>query len=218
MDNRDFFVNKLIQWGETNLIDYPWRKFNDPYKSLITEVLLKKTNAEKVKNIIEETLEVIPDLERLESLPQDMLELILEPYGMSRIRAEQLKEIAYQLRNDFYGKIPQNEEALLKLYGVGPYIARALLSFVFDKPYGIIDTNVIRLVERYFGYVSSHKRARNDKDLLKFIDSLVPNETYKVFNYSLLDYPKMICKVRTPLCNTCMLNEQCIYSGGIKMR
>lgn len=214
MNNKDFFINNLLSWAKDNLLDYPWRHFNDPYKSLITEIMLRKTNAEKVRNIIQETLEIIPTLEHLEGIPEDILELILEPYGMSKLKAQQLKLLASQIREKHNGKVPDSEADLLSLSGVGKYICNAMRCFAFNKRVGIVDTNVIRLISRYFGYQSNKKRPRDDMELWQLVEDLVPEINFREFNYALLDFPKKNCKAKKPNCDSCELLTYCFYNSN----
>lgn len=217
MSKNEFFVNTLVNWAQSNLLDYPWRGFSDPYKSLITEVLLRKTNAEKVQNILLDTLAKIPDIRSLEAIPHDELKSILIPYGMSKIKAREIKVIANQIQTKFNGIIPREESELMSLYGVGKYISRALQCFAFNKRVGIVDTNVIRIIERYFNYSSDVKRKREDKALWEFVDTLVPNESSKLFNYAMLDFPKLICKLKNPDCSKCELAYMCSYSKKVPL-
>jgi A/G-specific adenine glycosylase len=211
MSKSKFFVNTLVKWAQSFLLHYSWRNFDDPYKSLITEILLRKTNAEKVENILLSTLTNIPDIESLENISEDDLERILIPYGMSKIKARQLKIIASQIQSQYNGIIPCDEIELMNLYGVGRYISRALQCFAFNQSVGIVDTNVIRILTRYFNYSSDVSRKRDDKALWAFTDTLVPNENAKLFNYALLDYPKLVCKLKKPDCINCNLACLCSY-------
>lgn len=211
MTERDYFTAKILEWSVDNLIDYPWRKFNDPYEVLIAEILLRKTNAGKVVNIIEETLSVIPDLEHLEQLGKEELQILLKPYGMSKMKAQQFKVLAEQLRKRHGGKVPDSEEDLLNLYGVGQYICNAVLCFAYNRRVGILDTNIIRVITRYFGYKSSSKRPRQDRKLWDYVNSLVPQERYKDFNYALLDFGSKVCKAAKPLCEQCSISCYCDY-------
>lgn len=208
---KEFFTITLLNWAKHNLLDYPWRRYTDPYNMLITEILLRKTNSEKVMNIIESTLERIPNIHELSSIPLNELEELLKPYGMSKVKALQLNKLAHQIITDFNGVIPNNKAGISSLYGVGNYICNALLSFCYSQKVSIVDTNVIRIITRFFGFDSTKKRVRDDKAIWELVDSVLPEENVRLFNYALLDYPKLICKLKSPQCSACVLKAECNY-------
>ncbi|NYE57174.1 endonuclease III domain-containing protein [Carboxydothermus ferrireducens] len=207
----DFFTKNILEWSEKNLIWYPWREFKDPFQILISEILLRKTNSEKVSNIILKTLKKIPNVSALLAVSTDELENLLKPYGLSKTKALQLKKIVKILNEKFEGQIPSNKKDLMELPGVGDYISNAVLCFSFNMSVPIVDTNVIRLICRYFNFVSTKQRIRDDKKIWEFTASLLPEKNVKEFNYALLDFPKIVCKPKNPACDACVLASKCSY-------
>jgi A/G-specific adenine glycosylase len=93
------------------------------------------------------------------------LQKILAPLGLSSQRTEQLKSTAKVVVESYNGKIPCNKEELLMLPGVGDYTAGAVLSFAFNKPEPIVDTNVARVIVRVCGVKPSSYEGRRSPEV-----------------------------------------------------
>lgn len=143
---------------------FPWRNTKDPYRILLAEFLLQQTHVRKVEEVYEQLLRKFPDLYGLTRANIDTVEETIAPIGL-RYRAERIIKIAKKVSSQHNGKVPNNYNELRKLPGVGDYIANAILCYAFDQPVVPIDTNVIRLFTRYFGYTSKNPRPRMDKEL-----------------------------------------------------
>ena len=128
--------------------------------------------------------------------------------------------VVKELNSKYHGKIPNNENDLRGLSGVGNYISDAVMVFGFGAKKTVIDTNVVRLVTRYFG-ISITVEARRNKEFIKFCQSLasnVPEERIREFNWALIDLPALVC-IRTPRCHMCPLSTRCSYfTNSLKTR
>jgi len=142
---------------------------------------------------------------------------IIQPLGLS-YKANRLKFTADIIVKKFGGVIPDDEEKLLELPGVGRYIASAVQVFAFGKPKAVLDTNVIRVHKRVFGIQSQKNRSRDDPYLWNFAQLLVPISRAKEYNWGLIDYGALVCKSSSPACGECVLQEMCVHSGTICKR
>jgi A/G-specific adenine glycosylase len=206
------FRKRLLSWWKSNKINYPWRFFNDPFSILVGEILLRKTNAEKVQKLILLTLNELNSFEKILEMKSNFLKSLLKPYGLQKNKAQELKALSNYLINKHGGHIPDKYSEMIQLPGVGPYIANAVLGIGFGQRRPIIDTNVIRIYERYFRFISKKKRPRDDKNIWKFAEEILPKKRFKEFNYALLDFGKKVCKANKPLCSTCPLKTRCKYN------
>lgn len=213
----NWFRRNLLTWWRQNRIDYPWRSYTDPFSILISEILLRKTNAEKVQNFISQTLKRINSPKKIKTLKQEKIEKLLEPYGMQKKKAKELKQLADSLIINHRGHLPDKPEELGKLPGVGTYITNAVLCAGFGKKYPIIDTNVIRIYQRFFRYESKKKRPRDDKEMWAFAERLLPKYKYREFNYALLDFGKKVCRARKPQCENCPLASHCPHPASTQV-
>ena len=194
---------KIINWYRKYGRKFPWRrKIHDPYKILVTEILLQKTKAETVAKIWKTFFKKFPTIRRLAVSNYNEILDIIAPLGLAR-RALRLKRIANQIIYFYNGKVPSSFYELLKLPGVGPYIASAVMCFGFDKPYPIVDVNVMRLINRFRGYT-------DEITIRSFLKSIMPQKNFKEFNWGVLDLASLVCRIDKPSCHICPLNIECL--------
>lgn len=198
----------LLNWWNPDQFDYPWRKTSDPYKILISELLLHKTDAKKVERIYPRFIRKFPAILDLHQANIEEIEKLIKDIGLF-YRAQRIKKIAEQIIHKFNGNIPDGKEGLISLYGVGDYISNAVLCFAFKKRVPIVDTNVIRVYERVFNLKSSKSRPRTDKKIWDFAEKVLPSEKYVEYNYALLDFASKVCKAKNPLCSICKARIVC---------
>jgi len=103
--------------------------------------------------------------------------------------------------------IPLEKKELLKLPGVGNYIAAAFRSLHMNIKDTIIDSNVVRLYGRFWGF-ETNPETRRKKWFIKLAENLIPAKRHKDYNYSLLDFTRAVCKLR-PDCVNCPLQVKC---------
>ena len=145
----EWFAGHLLTWAKCNLRDHPWRKTDSPYDILIAEFLLQRTDADTVAPIYEVFLTRYPTLNESAIAPVEDVAKLLQPLGLF-FRAERLSTTAKIIVERHKGKVPQQETELLKLPGIDKYTARAILSQAFNRPAAVMDTNVARVLERFF--------------------------------------------------------------------
>ena len=202
------FVRIVLQWHKTNRREFDWRKTTDPYKILVAEILLHRTDSQKIEKVYRRFIEKCPTIYHLHRIEQKQVFSMIRGIGLF-YRAERLKEIADQVVNKFDGRIPDKKEELILLQGVGQYISNAVLCFAFKKRVPIVDTNVIRVYSRAFNIKSLRTRPRTDKQLWIFAEKMLPEEKFVEYNYALLDFASVICKAKNPLCNVCKAKSVC---------
>jgi A/G-specific adenine glycosylase len=207
----EFFSRELLRWYKENGEAYPWRNEGDAYKVFVSEILLRKTDRNKVKEFYPSFIKLFPNLEELARADINLLVNTLRPLGLSYQRAHQLKEATEFISEKFVGRLPGNLEDLMRIPGVGRYTAGAVLCFAYSKDTAILDTNVIRLVERFFNVTSKRARPRDDPALWKFIKTLIPRGSTREFFYSALDLSNQICRAKKPKCRECPLRLMCSY-------
>ena len=181
------FQCKIIGWYEKYGRVFPWRTTRDPYKVMISEILLQKTHVRKVPEIFIKFIDQFPSITELsEAKIQNVIEII-RPLGFLN-RADRLIEIAKCIKLNYQGIIPNDFKILKSFKGIGNYIATAILIFAYEKKMVVVDTNVIKVLRKELDFISKHKRPRNDKILWDFANTLAPEDKIKEFNWGLLDY------------------------------
>jgi len=203
-----FRKNALRYWDENGRKNLPWRLTRDPWKVLIAEVLLRKTTSRQAEHIYNKISSFTPY--QICSLRNCELEDLLRPIGMFRVRAKQLSAIAKAVADAGVEEI-KNQEILESLPGVGQYIKNAVLCFAFGRPKPALDTNMIRVMQRIFGFVSRRSRPRDDPELWQFTETVVPEAECREFNWGVLDLASAVCQPKIPKCDVCSMKKICNY-------
>ncbi len=208
-----WFREKLKAWAAIYLREFPWRRTCEPYDIFVAEILLQKTAAEMVAPIYESFLMEYPTLERLAAASLNEVTKLLQPLGLS-FRAERLSKSAKTILEKYRGKIPDTEAELLLLSGVGKYTARSILANAFGQSAAVLDTNVARIIERFFGLQGERVKSRC-KILWSAADAIAPDRDVSVWNLTLLDFGAMVCKARKPNCEQCPLQVNCCFLNSL---
>ncbi|PZO35266.1 MAG: hypothetical protein DCF19_24285 [Pseudanabaena frigida] len=204
-----WFQERLKRWAAIYLRDFPWRRTCEPYCIFVVEVLLQKTAAEAVAPIYESFLVRYQTLEHLAVASLHELTELLQPLGLS-FRSDRLRKSAKTILEKYHSNIPNTEAELLLLSGVGKYTARSILANAFGLSAAVLDTNVARIIERFFGLQGERVKSRC-KILWSAADAIAPDRNVSRWNLTLLDFGAMVCKDRKPHCEKCPLQEYCCY-------
>jgi len=203
---------KLRKWAKDNLRSYPWRDTAEPYEILIAEFLLQRTDADTVKPIYEKFLVCYPTLDKLTTAQLENIASILQPLGLF-FRAERLMQTSKIITAEYNGQVPSSESELLKLPGIGKYTARAICSQAYRQPAAVMDTNVARILERFFGIKGERVKSRC-KILWQAAETIAPKRKVGLWNLTLLDFGALICTARKPQCLVCPISDRCDYFNG----
>ena len=115
-------VEALLAWGKKNSRSFPWRKTSDPYRILVAEIMLQRTRAEQVIPVFREFISSYPSPHALVDAPLSDIRDSIRSLGLEK-RGFALKRLAEQLVEDHDGRVPSDRVALIKLHGIGNYIA-----------------------------------------------------------------------------------------------
>ena len=204
------FLAKILRWAESNLVKHPWRENRTPYKILISEILLTRTNADQVNPVYIKFMERYPTLEVfLESKYETLLDLI-KSLGLL-YRAKKMMNLITILKENYNSKIPETFNNLKTLPGIGDYGANAILCFGYNKKKPLIDTNFIRVFKRVFNARPKTKTPKTDNYLWELAGELVPDKNFVEYNYGVIDFASKVCLSRNPRCNDCLMNPICYH-------
>lgn len=203
------FQSTLLSWGINNIQVFPWRYIDDPYKILTSEFMLQRTNAYQVIPIYEKFVSVFPSLLEFSHANHEYIHQILYPLGLVW-RIENMESTLIKIAEEF-GYIPLNYSELASFHGIGQYIAGATICFSLNKPFVLIDANVVRVVGRVFG-LDLRGEARRRKSMVAKVASLVEKTSPRDYYYSIIDLSHILCKPQNPLCLFCPFhNINCVY-------
>jgi A/G-specific adenine glycosylase len=206
--DRRRFRTRLLTWYRRHGRDLPWRKTDDPYHILVSEIMLQQTQVDRVLPKYEEWLSKYPTFHDLAAAPEQDVTKTWYPLGYN-IRPKRLQSIAREAVERYGGRLPADEETLLSFKGIGAYTAGAIRSFAFRERAAILDTNVARVLFRVFvgdGDLKSHAMKQH---LWKLSETLVPRRDVFDFNQALMDFGAMMCPARKPKCLVCPMSKSC---------
>ena len=205
------FRTVLIVWGQEHFRSFPWRLTEDPYRILMAEVMLHRTQAPQVTPVYEQFIARYPDVPALAAATKEELHDTLYSLGL-RWRIDLIHAMAAGLMARFDGRMPHEKADLLSLPGVSEYIAGAVRCFAWNLPEPLIDTNTVRVVGRLFGLETKDSSRRNRR-FRELIAALVDPDAPRVYNYALLDLADQVCmKKQPPVCVRCPVRKYCVYS------
>jgi A/G-specific adenine glycosylase len=205
---RQRFRRRLLAWYHAHGRDLPWRRTDDPYHILVSEVMLQQTQVDRVLPKYHEWLEKYPSLEALASAPEDDVTGTWRPLGYN-IRPRRLHAIARESVARYGGALPSDEQTLLSFKGIGAYTAGAIRSFAFGQRAAILDTNVARVLFRIFIGRGDPKAHAMRKHLWRVSETLVPRKQVFDFNQALMDFGATVCTARKPKCTECPMSALC---------
>jgi A/G-specific adenine glycosylase len=202
------FRQRLLTWYRRHGRDLPWRKTDDPYHILVSEIMLQQTQVDRVLPKYHEWLTKYPSMEVLATAPEQDVTATWYPLGYN-IRPRRLQSIARESVAKYGGQLPRDEETLLSFKGIGAYTAGAIRSFAFRERAAILDTNVARVLFRVFVAKGDAKSHAMKKHLWILSETLVPSRHVFDFNQALMDFGAMICVARNPKCLVCPMAKSC---------
>ncbi|MCL4870118.1 MAG: DNA-binding protein [Anaerolineae bacterium] len=206
--NKGHFVKLLLTWGQQNFREFPWRLTTDPYKILISEVMLHRTQAVQVVPVYENFVNQYPDILSLKEASKEELHTALFSLGL-RWRIDLIYGMIVEIVGKWGGSVPLERDDLLALPGVSDYIANAVRCFSQNLPEPLADTNTVRIVGRLFGLEVKDSSRRN-KRFRRLLELLIDHKQPRAYNYALLDLADKVCmKKRPPDCLHCPLLEMC---------
>ena len=208
IEKRDEFRRRLLAWYAEYGRDLPWRKTDNPYHVLVSEIMLQQTQVDRVIPKYHEFLEKYPDVEQLADAPTEEVKETWKPLGYN-IRPVRLQMIAREVQAEYGGAIPDTPEELQKLKGIGKYTAGAVSCFGYNKAVPLVDTNVDRVLQRVFFGKNASESSKEETQVWELAAELVPQENAYDYNQALMDFGATLCMARKPLCLVCPMKEIC---------
>ena len=177
------FQAMIFDWWRHNRRDLPWRRTRDPYRILVSEMMLQQTQVSRVLPKYEAFLSRFPDVASLSKASTADVIRLWKGLGYNR-RALYLKKAAEAVVAEHRGVFPNDEPGLTKLPGLGTYTARALMVFAFEKDVAMVDTNIRQIITHFF----LNGAKEQEKVIQHIADSLVPAGKSWEWHQALMDY------------------------------
>lgn len=212
--------------GRHNL---PWRKTKNPYKIMVSEVMLQQTQVSRVLEKYPEFLKAFPDIKTLAKAPLSEVLKVWQGMGYNR-RGLALKRMAEKVVTEYKGKIPHERHELESLPGVGPYTAGAVRAFAFSEPEIFIETNIRRIFIHHFfslgcpvpklGTPLGNRTPKlvSDKEIMPLVEATLDTKNPREWYWALMDYGSHLPKVTKTNSNTQSKHyvRQSTFKGSIR--
>jgi A/G-specific adenine glycosylase len=201
----DGFADAVLAWGVPQLRDLPWRSTRDPWAVVVSELMLQQT---QVARVLPKYLAFIVQFPTAASCAAASLGDVLRLWqglGYPR-RARNLYLLAQSV--SAVGAFPDTLEGLQQLPGVGPYTARAVLAFAFERDVAVVDTNIARVYARVLGAPLTQRQVQG------VADSAVPDGDGWAWNQSLMDLGAVLCRPTSPNCGECPIRPLCTWGSA----
>jgi len=189
--------------------DFRWRHTKDPYEIMIAEFMLQRTKADQVFPVYVNFLRKYPDIKSLSTADIAEISKIIRSLGL-HWRSAHFKKAAEYMIAEYNGNIPSTGEELLKISGVGDYVAGVILAVSFSKKVPIVDSNIARVLNRYFG-MDLEGEIRRNKKIVEKADELFShcNCEPKELLFAIIDFSALVCSPLNPRHEICPFKDEC---------
>ena len=203
------FSRKLRTWFRKHGRDLPWRRTRDPYRVLVSELMLQQTQVSRVVDYYERFLTRFPTLGHVAEAPQRSVLSKWAGLGYYA-RARNLHSLARRVTRDG-GSIPSDPAKLRDLPGIGAYTAGAVSSFAYERRAPLVDTNVARVLHRAFTPSVDPKSSRGQRVGWEVAERLLPRtgRASWVHNQALMELGALVCTARVRHCDRCPVSSLC---------
>ncbi|NPA83490.1 MAG: A/G-specific adenine glycosylase [Epsilonproteobacteria bacterium] len=189
----------LLEWYKHyGRHDLPWRQSRDPYRVYVSEVMLQQTQVERVLGYYQRFIERWPSLQALALAKEEEVLALWSGLGYYSRARNLLKSAQLCAATG----LPRSYEELLRLPGIGRYTASAICAFAYDQPVVVIDTNIKRVLRRYFA-------TTKDNGLWDLAKTILDTKHPREHNLALMDLGALVCTPTAPQCHECPLHPTC---------
>ncbi len=209
LPRKSSFSRMILHWYSRSAREFPWRNENDPYRILVSEVMLQQTQTSRVAEKYPPFIRRFPTFWSLARAPISSVIRAWRGMGYNR-RAVHLHRLAKTVTAEHRGKLPEDIGQLMLLPGVGAYTAHAIACFAFRRHVPVVDTNIRRVLSRFFP--SEAQRT----DMWELAALTLPARKASDWNQALMDLGSTICTANNPGCDRCPVSRICPSSFRVR--
>lgn len=162
----------------------PWRQTRDPYRIVVSEVMLQQTQVPRVIGKYRQFIKIFPTIKFLAVAPLSDVLRAWQGLGYNR-RAVLLKQFAEKIVSEYKGRIPADREILKTLPGIGEATSGSLCAFAFNMPVVFIETNIRSVFIHHF---FQDKEKISDKEIFPLVERALDRDNPREWYYALMDY------------------------------
>lgn len=191
----------------------PWRKTRNPYRILVSEIMLQQTQVGRVLDKYRLFIKAFPDFTALAEAPISDILNAWQGLGYNR-RAISLKKIAETVVEQYGGSLPSDPEVLITLPGIGKYSAPAIYTFVTGRPSLFIETNIRRV---YIHFFFQDRQGIGDEEIIPILEKTMDAKDPRQWYYALMDYGvKLKAEVENPNRRSAGYRKQSPFKGSAR--
>lgn len=204
-------------WYARHGRDLPWRSSRDPYRILVSELMLQQTQVSRVLGFYDRFLARFPTLDAVaRARPTEVREAWrgLGYYARARNLHRLARVVAVP---DGNGRMPDEPDALRRLPGIGAYTAGAVASFAYERRAALVDTNVARVLRRVFAPRLEARTAKGRRILWDLAAALLPRTGKATWshNQALMELGALVCTARVMRCDQCPVRRYCLTGSRV---
>lgn len=210
-----FFLGALKKWYKPHKRKLPWKDIDDAYLVWVSEVFLQQTQADRVVEFFLRFTAKFPTVKHLAKASFEEALPYFKGLGFYG-RLRRMLETSQAVVKEYDGVFPNDVEKLQALPGIGPYTARAVASFAYKQKVLAPDTNVVRILGRFFNKradgmegTKGTKEKRWVSENLEWLDQNYPKDFN--LNQVLMDFGSNVCGAAKPKCGECPLAKKCEF-------
>lgn len=210
LKNLSSLRDALHSWFGEEGKNHPWRRTQDPWAILVSEIMLQQTTVAAViaNRRFEQFLDKFPDLIAISMAPEPQLLKAWEGLGYYN-RVRNLQKTAIAVLTHYDGEFPKDPATLETLPGIGKYTAGAVSSFAFDQAAPIVDANIARVLARLFDYQQEIDSTSGQRQIWDWARQLLDSNSPRLFNSAIMELGQTHCASKKPACLVCPLARFC---------
>jgi A/G-specific adenine glycosylase len=214
------FSRRLRRWFARRGRDLPWRASRDPYRILVSELMLQQTQVSRVVGFYDRFLQRFPTLGSVSAARPAQVREAWRGLGYYA-RANNLHRLARELvKPDGSSEVPHDPLLLRRLPGIGAYTAGAVASFAYERRAALVDTNVARVLRRAFAPRLDPRSARGQRELWRLATAVLPRTGKATWahNQALMELGALVCTARVMRCSACPVRSLCATASNTGAR
>ncbi len=205
---RPRFHAAVFHWYKNHGRILPWRGDQNPYRVLLSEVMLQQTQVSRVLEKYPVFLKHFPTLPALARAQRADVIRVWQGMGYNN-RAVRLHQCAHIISGRYNGRFPVTEKELRELPGIGRYTARAVLSSALGMPVAVVDVNIQRVFSRFFWRMDTVAETVHLGIVEACAADHFPTQRGYDWNQALMDLGATVCTARAPRCGVCPVAPWC---------
>lgn len=210
--NNITFSQKILIWNKKFKIqNLPWQSNKKIYHIWLSEIMLQQTQVNTVIPYYKRFIKQFPTITELASAKLNDILYLWSGLGYY-VRAKNLYKTANIIVKYHNSKFPEDFNTLVSLPGIGRSTAGAILSLALNKRYPILDSNIKRILIRYYALDSCIIKKTNSYDnnkLWNISQQILPKKEVSCFNQAMMNLGQLICTYKKPKCTSCPICNQC---------